>query len=353
MVVTLGRVVAAVCAQATTMAFQAPRKAFGPRSAVAVRGSYSCAEGDYVQVDWQLRCKSGKAIPAEELMFDLGEARFVVGAGNYVSALHGSLATGGAFEVGQARTFEVSAADGFGAKDPRLGPLAVPAVQAPAGMKAGDLAGLENGMLARVVSVDASTVVIDANHFLAGEDLELDVTLLAPPAENAAGLAVAYFAGGCFWGLELAFQREVGVAATAVGYAMGDVPNPTYEAVCSGTTGHTEAVKVVYDPALVSFEKLCDLHWDRLGENRYALNRVGNDVGTQYRHGIYYADADQKAAALESKRVEGLRDPDRTIVTEILPVDVFYAAEDYHQQYLQKKGQSAKKDDATTIRCYG
>ena len=218
-------------------------------------------------------------------------------------------------------------------------------------MKAGDLAGLENGMMARVVSADDLEVVIDANHALAGEDLAMSVTLLAPPC--ATTLEEATFAGGCFWGVELAFQREPGVAATAVGYAMGDVPNPTYEAVCSGATGHTEAVKVMYDPALVSFERLCDLFWDRLGENRYAPNQVGNDRGTQYRHGIYYRDAAQRDVALKTFDVESARFPERKIVTEVLPLTIFYDAEDYHMQYLQKKGQSAKKNDEATIRCYG
>ena len=341
------RIAALWCAAA--VALQRPAQRARPQRS-ARRAAHVCAPGDYVKVDWSIACTSGKPIPADELMFDQGEVQFQVGAGNYLPALHGQLLSS-ELAVGETATFDVSAADAFGAKDPRLGPLAVPAAQAPRGMKAGDLAGLENGMMARVVSADDLEVVIDANHVLAGEDLAMSVTLLAPPC--ATTLEEATFAGGCFWGVELAFQREPGVAATAVGYAMGDVPNPTYEAVCSGATGHTEAVRVMYDPALVSFERLCDLFWDRLGENRYAPNQVGNDRGTQYRHGIYYRDAAQRDVALKTFDVESARFPERKIVTEVLPLTIFYDAEDYHMQYLQKKGQSAKKNDEATIRCYG
>ncbi|KAH8095530.1 peptide-methionine (S)-S-oxide reductase [Aureococcus anophagefferens] len=278
------RIAALWCAAAVALQRPAPR-ARPQRS--ALRAAHVCAPGDYVKVDWSIACTSGKPIPADELMFDQGEVAFQVGAGNYLPALHGQLLSS-ELAVGETATLDV-AARRFGLRT-RLGPLAVPAAQAPRGMKAGDLAGLENGMMAR-----------------------------------------ATFAGGCFWGVELAFQREPGVAATAVGYAMGDVPNPTYEAVCSGATGHTEAVRVMYDPALVSFERLCDLFWDRLGENRYAPNQVGNDRGTQYRHGIYYRDAAQRDVALKTFDVESARFPERKI----------------------KKGQSAKKNDEATIRCYG
>ena len=168
----------------------------------------------------------------------------------------------------------------FGERDPRLGPIPVPAANAPKGMQPGDRAGLSNGATARVMSVSDEKVVIDANHLYAGEDLTLTVTLLEPP--NGRPLQEATFAGGCFWGVELAYQREPGVVRTEVGYAQGADPSPSYEAVCSGVTGHTEAVRVRYDPARVSYERLCDLLLDRLGENRYALNRVGNDQGTPW-----------------------------------------------------------------------
>ena len=123
--------------------------------------------------------------------------------------------------------------------------------------------------------------------------------------------------------------------------------------MCSGVTGHTEAVRVRYDPARVSYERLCDLLLDRLGENRYALNRVGNDQGTQYRHGIYFRDDAQKKTAEAVISREQQRDAGRPIVTEVEKVAKYYAAEAYHQQYLEKGGQSAKKSDGSTIRCYG
>ena len=227
----------------------------------------------------------------------------------------------------------------------------MPAANAPKGMKPGDRAGLSNGATARVISVTDEKVMIDANHLYAGEDLTLTVTLLEPPNHRA--LDEATFAAGCFWGVELAYQREPGVVRTEVGYAQGSDEAPTYEAVCSGVTGHTEAVRVRYDPSVVSYERLCDLLLDRLGENRYALNRVGNDQGTQYRHGIYFADDAQRATAEAVIAREQRRDPDRPIVTEVEMVAKYYAAEAYHQQYLEKGGQSAKKSDSTTIRCYG
>ena len=112
-------------------------------------------------------------------------------------------------------------------------------------------------------------------------------------------------------------------------------------------------MQVLFDPKEVSFERLLELFWDRLGDNRYLLNQVGNDRGTQYRHGIYYRDAAQRDVALRTFDVESARFPERKIVTEVLPLTIFYDAEDYHMQYLQKKGQSAKKNDDATIRCYG
>ena len=156
------------------------------------------------------------------------------------------------------------------------------------------------------------------------------------------------FALGCFWGGELEFMRTPGVVGTAVGYTQGKVVNPSYKQVCTGTTGHTEAIVVIYDPDMVSYETLVDVAMDRLGENKYLLNQVGNDKGTQYRHGIYYHTPAQKQTA--EKVVEGFGED---CVTECKPADIFYFAEDYHQQYLLKGGQSARKGDTTVIRCYG
>lgn len=143
-------------------------------------------------------------------------------------------------------------------------------------------------------------------------------------------------------------MRIPGVVGTAVGYTQGDVENPTYKQVCSGTTGHTEAIVVLYDPTIAPYEMLVDVAMDRLGESKYLLNQVGNDKGTQYRHGVYYHTPSQKAIA---EKVVNSLGPD--CVTECVPAKVFYLAEDYHQQYLLKGGQSARKGDTTVIRCYG
>ncbi|OXE35174.1 MAG: peptide-methionine (S)-S-oxide reductase [Phenylobacterium zucineum] len=151
------------------------------------------------------------------------------------------------------------------------------------------------------------------------------------------GMAQALFAMGCFWGVERKFWNLPGVHVTAVGYASGLTPNPTYEEVCSGRTGHTEAVLVVYDPAIITYEALLKAFWE--GHDPTQGMRQGNDIGTQYRSGIYTYDAAQLAAAKASAaayqtalRAQGYGD----ITSEIKTAPIFYFAEDYHQQYLAK-----------------
>ena len=141
---------------------------------------------------------------------------------------------------------------------------------------------------------------------------------------------VATFAGGCFWGTELHFQRIPGVIATCVGYTQGGLERPSYEQVCSGTTGHTEGLQLCFDPAVVSYEALCDKLLAVLGPDVTALNRVGNDRGTQYRHGIYpNSEAQTAAAARAIARCQaGLS---AEIVTEVKPAAVFWPAEGYHR----------------------
>jgi peptide-methionine (S)-S-oxide reductase len=152
-----------------------------------------------------------------------------------------------------------------------------------------------------------------------------------------AGLREAVFGLGCFWGAERLFWELPGVYSTAVGYAGGYTPNATYEEVCSGSTGHTEVVKVIYDPQKVDYEDLLKVFWESHDPTQGM--RQGNDVGTQYRSAIYVSDDEQKKEAEESKRKyqERLTAANRgTISTEILDAPVFYYAEDYHQQYLAK-----------------
>src|SRR5947209_6505395 len=158
---------------------------------------------------------------------------------------------------------------------------------------------------------------------------------IAPPFPD--GLERAVFGLGCFWGAERIFWQAPGVYTTAVGYAGGSTPNPTYEEVCSGRTGHTEAVLVVFDPRQTSYEQLLKLFWE--GHDPTQGMRQGNDVGTQYRSAIYYADAAQRAGAEASRDAYQERlsaSGHGEISTEIAPAGPFYYAEPYHQQYLEK-----------------
>lgn len=151
------------------------------------------------------------------------------------------------------------------------------------------------------------------------------------------GLEKALFGMGCFWGAEQLFWGTPGVFSTAVGYAAGSTPNPTYREVCSGMTGHNEVVLVVFDPNVVSFEMLLKVFWE--GHDPTQGMRQGNDVGTQYRSGIYVFDDSQRKTALASKARynQALADAGRgPISTEILDAPEFYYAEEYHQQYLAK-----------------
>ena len=152
-----------------------------------------------------------------------------------------------------------------------------------------------------------------------------------------AGTQQAVFGLGCFWGAERCFWQLPGVYTTAVGYAAGITPNPTYEEVCSGLTGHNEVVLVVFDPKVISYEQLLSTFWE--AHNPTQGMQQGNDVGTQYRSGIYYADADQHEAAQRSKAAYQLALDSAghgAITTEIVEAGPYYYAEDYHQQYLAK-----------------
>jgi peptide-methionine (S)-S-oxide reductase len=152
-----------------------------------------------------------------------------------------------------------------------------------------------------------------------------------------AGLKEAVFGMGCFWGAERLFWELPGVYSTAVGYAGGFTPNATYQEVCSGETGHTEVVRVIYDPQKVSYQKLLEIFWESHDPTQGM--RQGNDVGTQYRSAIYTLDAEQKKLAEESKRIYQARLTAAgrgAITSEISDAPTFYYAEDYHQQYLAK-----------------
>jgi len=174
----------------------------------------------------------------------------------------------------------------------------------------------------------STPLAVPATHFVNGH------RIVAP---FPAGLSEAVFGLGCFWGIEKIFWQLPGVYSTAVGYAGGFTPNPTYEEVCSGMTGHAEVVRVEFDPKVISYEALLKVFWE--SHDPTEGMRQGNDVGTQYRSAIYVTSAEQREEAEESKRAFQIRlkaAGKGDITTEVLNAPTFYYAEDYHQQYLAK-----------------
>jgi peptide-methionine (S)-S-oxide reductase len=184
---------------------------------------------------------------------------------------------------------------------------------------------------------------VPAQHFVNGNRIQ-------PPFP--AGLEMAMFGMGCFWGAERKFWEAPGVYATAVGYAAGLTPNPTYEEVCSGRTGHNEVVMVWFDPTKTSYEALLRVFWENHDPTQGM--RQGNDVGTQYRSGVYTFSTDQKEKAEVSRTVfqrELAKNRMGAITTEIVDASAFYYAEDYHQQYLAKNPSGYCGLGGTGVRC--
>jgi peptide-methionine (S)-S-oxide reductase len=154
---------------------------------------------------------------------------------------------------------------------------------------------------------------------------------------EAPNLEKATFAAGCFWGVEAAFRQIKGVVSTSVGYTGGHFDNPNYRQVCTGMTNHAEAVEVVYDPSRVSYDQLLEVFWSN--HNPTTLNRQGPDVGTQYRSAVFYHSPEQRKKAEASRaQLEASGRYRNPIVTEIKEATTYYPAEDYHQQYLEKRG---------------
>ncbi|WP_438970977.1 peptide-methionine (S)-S-oxide reductase MsrA [Methylophaga sp.] len=151
---------------------------------------------------------------------------------------------------------------------------------------------------------------------------------------------IATFAAGCFWGVEARFRQINGVVDTRVGYTGGDTTNPDYKSVCTGQTGHAEAIEITYEPSVISFRQLVEAFWHM--HNPTTLNRQGPDIGTQYRSAIFYHDDQQKQEAeMVKKELNQQEQFSGEIVTEITPATTFYPAEDYHQCYLEKRGQGS------------
>jgi peptide-methionine (S)-S-oxide reductase len=202
------------------------------------------------------------------------------------------------------------------------------------------------------------TSLVDAAEALPGRETRIRVpdrhVVLDAPLDGPypEGLEVAYFALGCFWGAEKTFWQTPGVYSTSVGYQGGYTPNPTYEETCSGLTGHAETVRVVFDPAKVSYDSLLAVFWE--GHNPTQGNRQGNDLGSQYRSAIYTTSAAQQAAAERSRdsyQAALSREGYGPITTEITPAGEFYPAEEYHQQYLIKVPNGYCPDHGTGVSC--
>lgn len=187
-----------------------------------------------------------------------------------------------------------------------------------------------------IVALAATVIVIGGKMKRTGNGVK---TLKTATPQAGAKLEQATFATGCFWGAEAAFRKllDKGVVSTRVGYTGGNVPNPSYEQVCSHTTGHFEAVEVTFDPSRISYHQLLEIFWNQ--HNPLRSDGQGPDVGPQYRAAIFYHTPEQRRLAEESKAaLEGSRYGGGGIATLIQPAKEFYPAEEYHQQYYEKKG---------------
>jgi peptide-methionine (S)-S-oxide reductase len=202
------------------------------------------------------------------------------------------------------------------------------------------------------------TTMVDAAEALPGRSTRIRVpdrhVVLDAPLDGPYpdGLEVAYFALGCFWGAEKSFWQTPGVYSTSVGYQGGYTPNPTYEETCSGLTGHAETVRVVFDPAKVSYDSLLSVFWE--GHDPTQGNRQGNDLGSQYRSAVFTTSDAQQAAAGRSRdtyQAALTREGFGAITTEITPAGEFYPAEECHQQYLIKVPNGYCPDHGTGVSC--
>ena len=312
-------------------------------TAAAVAG-----KGDYVEVHYVGTLDDSSEFDSSRAE-DRDPLSFTIGAGRVVPGFE-VIATGMA--VGDRRSQRIDPDLAYGEWSEGM-TAKVPLGSAPEGLSLGDTVSLQNGMQATVTEVTDEFVNIDANHRLAGKALTFDVELLRLcKGEN---MQMATFGAGCFWSVELVFQRVPGVISTAVGYSQGEKADVTYEEVCSGTTGFNEVVQITYDSSETTYETLLDVFFKK--HDPTTLNRQGNDVGEQYRSGIYYHTEEQRksAEAAVAKMNEKLSGQ---VVSELEPVRNFQAAEEYHQQYLAKGGrfnrpQSARKGCDDPIRCYG
>ncbi len=198
------------------------------------------------------------------------------------------------------------------------------------------------GWFATVVGMTAFTLAPAGGSLSAGRTTGDSAEQPTEKVEEKAEMATATFGAGCFWGVEAAFRQIEGVKATAVGYCGGHTERPTYREVCSDETGHAEVVEVQYDPSVVSYERLLREFWN--AHDPTQVNRQGPDIGSQYRSVIFYHTPEQEQAAKQSKEeLDRSGQHKRPIATSIEPAQPFWRAEDYHQQYLEKRGLSSCK----------
>lgn len=324
--------------------------------------------GDVVTIDLNLTPEHGY-VPHP--LFDTqGRITFVLGWGNYLPGLH-TLVQG--MQVGERAEDGISIDAGWGKRRDDL-VVTVPksklkALKDVSVVKEGCQLHLEGDIQVLVTKVTEDTITVDANPPLAGASYRCDLLSIVKieSQQNDDTYKVATFGLGCFWGAQLAFSRTVGVVGTKSGYTQGILHNPTYEQVCEGKTRHVEAVMVVYNPKEVSYEELMRVAIERLDQSSstadiFSINDLfdegddndndndDEDHSEQYRHGFYYHTEEQRrlAQALLDKK-----DNNNRFRIELLPSAKFFNAEEYHQHYLLKGGQSARKGAKETIRCFG
>ncbi len=332
------------------------------------------SHGDIVTIDLELRPENG-FVP-EHLFDTSGRITFVLGWGNYLPALH-QLVEG----MAEGESVEnISIDAGFGQRHAEL------LIEAPKKnlkkmqdidkIVVGATLNLQGGVQVLVVKVTEDSIVVDANHPLAGSSYACTLKVVSIDRmpthkmtyqeqqqqqqheqendDSSSRFEVATFAMGCFWGIELAMMRVPGVVGTRAGYTQGVVEDPSYQEVCQGKTKHREAVMIVYDSDILSYQHLLGVYAERLSatESQYTTNLFkeedDDEDSLQYKNGIYFHNEEQHQLAkafIDSNR--------NRYDVELLKATVFYNAEEEHQQYLYKGGQASRKNARETIRCFG
>jgi len=333
--------------------------------------------GDIVTVKLDLTPENGYV--SENLFDSSGEISIVLGWGNYLPGLHELLL--GEMSVGDEIT-NVSIDAGFGRHNPEM-VIEVPKSNLKKVVNMDKIVlnatlNLQGGIQVTVVDVTEDTIRVDANHPLAGSSYLCNLKVLdidpypidklefkencngeITASSSSSPFEVATFAMGCFWGVELAFMRTAGVVGTRAGYTAGKIENPSYEEIKEGHTGYRESVMVMYDPRVVSYKEVLAVYNDRLSVTAPEYFKldifaddddVDDDIDSQYKHGIYFHNEEQrKLADYYIRSVKDIRYCD----IELKPSTMFYSAEEKHQQYLYKGGQAARKGCRETIRCFG